>query len=200
MSIRFEFSKKPQLLAQYYKIREACFRKELGLESFDGSEEEDDRAGHILIAMDVDRCIGGARFSGSPASNPTRLPMEGDDFVLEKIFPELAQQSYGQWTRLCLLPEYRTTEMLRDQCRAMVRGSVELNYSYGFNVAGLARARLYKRLHTVLGYDYKIYDQIGIPAEQGFTHLPHLLSIAFLQPEARALKCPDGSTLTQCAA
>jgi hypothetical protein len=199
MSIRFEFSKDPNLLAQYYQIREACFRQQLGIDSFDGSEDVHDRAGHILIARDGDRCIGGARISGTAPINPARLPMECDDFILEEHFPELTQQgiSYCQWTRLALLPEHRTTEVLRAQCLALIKGSAELNYSYAFNVAGTIRARLYRRLHTTLGYGYEICNHISIPAEDGFTNLEHLLSVAAIKPETNGLACfkPDTNSL-----
>ncbi|MEH6648969.1 MAG: hypothetical protein V7707_02970 [Motiliproteus sp.] len=193
MSIKFEFSTDPKLLAQYYQIREECFRKQLGIASFDGSEDEDDRSGHILIARDGERCIGGARVSGTSAFDPVRLPMESDDFVLHEIFPELAQQrrSYCQWTRLALLSEFRTTEVLRAQCLAMIKGAAELNYDYAFNVAGTVRARLYRRLHKNLGYGYEICDHIHIPAEEGFTDLEHLLSVAYLKPEVASAKRVD---------
>nr|WP_067297930.1 hypothetical protein [Marinobacterium profundum] len=202
MSIRFEFTKDPNLLAQYYQIREACFRQQLGINSFDGSEDLDDRAGHILIARDGNRCVGGARISGTTPLNPVRLPMECDNFVLKEHFPELAQQdiSYCQWTRLALLPECRTTEILRAQCLALIEGSAELNYSFAFNVAGAIRARLYRRLHTNLGYDYEICNHISIPAEDGFNNLEHLLSVAAIKPETNTLACFDSPKFIQRAA
>ncbi|MFC6668979.1 hypothetical protein [Marinobacterium aestuariivivens] len=202
MSIRFELSKEPHLLAQYYDIREACFRKELGLDSFDGSEDEDDRKGHVLIARDGDCCIGGARISGSTPGDPARLPVESDDFILEELFPELQRQrlSYCQWTRLAILPRYRTTEVLRAQCLALIKGSAELNYGYAFNVTGTVRARLYRRLHKNLGYDYEICDHIHIPADEEFTNLEHLLSVAFIKPEAMNLMWTNRSDLRRHAA
>lgn len=193
VSITFEFTTDPKLLAQYYQIREECFRKQLGIQSFDGSEDAEDRAADILIARDGDRCIGGARVSGTSASCSVRLPMESDDFVLHEIFPELAHQgrSYCQWTRLALLSEYRTTEVLRAQCLAMIEGAAELDYDYAFNVAGTVRARLYRRLHKTLGYGYEICDHVSIPAEEGFTDLEHLLSVAYLKPEVEGVESDD---------
>lgn len=197
MTIRFEFTTDPRLLAQYYQIREACFRQQLGIESFDGSEDAEDRAGHILIARDGERCIGGARISGTTPENPQTLPMESDGFMLEEIFPDLEQQgrSYCQWTRLALLPEYRTTDVLRAQCLALIEASAALNYSYAFNVAGTTRARLYRRLHKNLGYDYEICNHVSIPAEEGFTNLEHLLSVAFLNPQAAGAEYADRFSL-----
>ena len=51
MPIEFKLTQDPHLLGQYYALREQCFREELGLPDFDGSEEECDRKGQILLAI-----------------------------------------------------------------------------------------------------------------------------------------------------
>jgi hypothetical protein len=51
LSIEFKVSHEPDLLRQYYSLRERCFRQELGLPDFDGSEEQQDRQGIILLAL-----------------------------------------------------------------------------------------------------------------------------------------------------
>ncbi|WP_372742561.1 hypothetical protein, partial [Neptunomonas sp.] len=109
-NIHFELTKNPQHLNDYYKIREECFRTDLLLTAFDGSEDQHDKEGYILIARDGDRCIGGARINGCSPKADTRLPIENDDFIIKDLFPDLSleKHAYCQWTRLALLPEYRT--------------------------------------------------------------------------------------------
>ena len=63
LAIEFKLSRDPQLLQQYYDLRERCYRKELGIPDFDGSEDADDQRGRILLAIENGRCIGGARVS-----------------------------------------------------------------------------------------------------------------------------------------
>ena len=63
MAIEFIESRDPALLEQYYQLRQTCFRKELGIPDFDGSEDELDRQSSILLAIQDGRCIGGARIS-----------------------------------------------------------------------------------------------------------------------------------------
>ena len=41
--IKYEVTRDPRLLEQYYDLREVCFRKELSISDFDGAEEEQDR-------------------------------------------------------------------------------------------------------------------------------------------------------------
>lgn len=38
MSVSFELSREPRMLQQYYRIREQCFRLELGVAGFDGGK------------------------------------------------------------------------------------------------------------------------------------------------------------------
>ena len=76
MSIVFEFSKKENLLKEYYKLREECFRKELGLDAFDGAEDRFDQTGNILIIRDGDTCIGGVRITGCSLVTRSEMPLE----------------------------------------------------------------------------------------------------------------------------
>ena len=93
--------------------------------------------------------------------------------------PRLAETSFCQWGRLALDPAYRTPEMLRRYCNAMIEASRELGYAYSVVVTDINRARLYKRLFSVLGYHYDIVHGLRIPAEAGFDGLPHLLGVGF---------------------
>ena len=181
-NIHFELTKNPQYLNDYYTIREACFRTDLLLSTFDGSEDQYDKEGYILIARDGDRCIGGARINGCSPNAVTHLPIENDNFIVKDLFPDLSleEHAYCQWTRLALLPEYRTMEAVRNLCLSLPKASAELGFKYAFNVAGSARARLYRRILALDGIDYKICNHVKIPAEPGFNDLEHLLSIAIL--------------------
>lgn len=185
MSITFEFSKQDGLLEQYYWLREECFRKELGLNTFNGAEDVYDQTGNILIIRDGDVCVGGVRITGCSLFSQSLTPLENKGLDITQVLPQLdlPLAPFCQHERLVLRPEYRQTDIFRAVCKAVMRGCASLGYHYAFNVTGLKRARLYKRVHSNLGYDYKIYDHIKMPVDQGFGHLEHLLSIAFI-PEA----------------
>ena len=197
MSITFEFSKQESLLKQYYRLREECFRKELGLDGFDGAEDRFDQTGNILIVRDGDACIGGVRITGCSLSTRSQMPLEHKGLDIAQMLPQLNLQlaPYCQWERLVLKPEYRNTDMLRAICRALIKGCASLGYHYAFNVTGLKRARLYKRVHSSLGYEYDIFNQVAMPVESEFAHLEHLLSIAFIPESERELL--DGANSEQ---
>ena len=185
MPIIFEFSKQEDLLKQYYKLREECFRNELGLDAFDGTEDKYDKNGKILIVRDGQTCVGGVRITGCFLFGESLMPLEQKGLDISQILPRLSLSlaPYCQWERLVLRPEYRGMDMLRGVCKALIRGCASLGYHYAFNVTGIKRARLYKRIHSSLGFDYEIYNQLEMPVDKDFSHLEHLLSIAYI-PEA----------------
>ncbi|WP_210396531.1 hypothetical protein [Motiliproteus sediminis] len=184
MQVRFELTRNAELLEQYYRLRERCFREDLGLPDFDGSEDAWDRCSQILIAREGDRCIGGMRITGrEPALGVLPIEEEGVDLsCLRRALPQDSPR-YCQWGRLALLPEVRSTELLQDFIAEMIIHSRQLGYQYSVMVAGMNRSRLYRRLYRGLGLRYDIVPELRVPAEEGFEELPHLLSVAWLRHE-----------------
>lgn len=191
MQVRFELTRDAALLEQYYRLREDCFRQDLELPDFDGSEDAWDRRSQILIAREGDRCIGGMRITGrGPTHEGLPIEEEGVDLsCLSRRLP-LAEARYCQWGRLALLPEVRSSQLLQAFIAEMILASRQLGYQYSVMVAGMNRSRLYRRLYTGLGLRYDIIPELRVPAEEGFEELPHLLSVAWLcheQDQAAAL-------------
>lgn len=181
-----EQQKRQLWLNQYYDIRQQCFRKELGLSAFDGAEDINDRTGYILLAIEAGCCVGGARLNSSSWANPARLPLEQDGFNLMASFPALVEPgvSYCQWTRLAVREECRSVEVINQMAAEMVNFSVAMGHTYSFNVTGSHRARFYRRLHTALGFNCEIREDIGLPVPDNFQHLEHLLSVVYLRQES----------------
>lgn len=192
MPIHFQLANEPAKRAQYFAIREFCFRNDLGLYSFDGSEDRYDREGEILLIMEGDHCIGGARLSGSRDRLP--LPLEHEGLNLKQLFPEFTNNStpYCQWSRLAIHPSKRTPELVVETAKSMASISTAKGYQYSFYVSGRPQARLYKRLYNNLGYDFRIMEQVSVPEESGFQGLPHLLSVCNLTNTAvQSLEIPE---------
>ena len=181
----FTSSQRKNWLEQYYQIRQECFRRDLGIKSFDGAEDKFDRSGYLLIALDRQQCIGGVRLSISTPESPLLLPLEINGFMLQERFPDIARnkESYSQWTRLALKLEYRASEVLHRMALVMIQQTKRLQCSYSFNVAGMNRARLYQRLHRLQGFNYEILKGVNIPAEGNLVGLEHLLSVGYLKPK-----------------
>ena len=175
MSVEFVVSRNRDRLKQYYQLRERCFRNELGLPDFDGSEEEGDVQGKIILALWNGRCVGGARISSHVA-----LPSQLDQL-------ELRREDCCMWERLVIDPSVRTLQFAREFCAHLVQASHESGYQYAMVLSSLRNARFYRRCHSVLGVGFDIHRPVPHCAEGVFAGLEHYLSISHLH-EQRNLK------------
>ena len=168
MSITFELCRDPRLLQQYYQLREECFRRELGLPDFDGSEDERDRQGQILIARIGDRCVGGARIA--PGT------------VVEKQLDELAlaPEACCMWERFVIDPVVRTVQLVRDFCAYLIEASRMFGYAYALVLSSLRNARFYRQCHSALGVGFQIHRSVPDCAQGAFEGLEHYLSVSHL--------------------
>ena len=169
MSIEFKLTRDPGLLEQYYTLREQCFREELGLPDFDGSEEHDDRQGQILLAVQDGRCIGGARISPT-VTLQSQIQQLG-----------LTQGACCMWERFVFDPAVRTVQMIRDFCAHLIQFSRETGYHHAMVLSSLRNARFYRQCHSALGVDFKIHRHVPHSAQGAFAGLEHYLSVAQLR-------------------
>ena len=172
MTTTFEVSCDQRLLNQYYDLRERCYREELKLDDFDGSEEAMDREGDILLAHQGGQCIAGARIS--PASS-TALEL-----------PELlrAGRHYCVWERFAVAPEHRSLQLNRDFNAGLIECSRGLGYDRALVLSSLRNARFYRQCHTALGVEFEIRRPVPEISTGAFAGLEHYLSLSRLQPVA----------------
>lgn len=175
MSVAFELSRDPRYLQQYYEMRERCFRKELGIPHFDGSEDERDRQGFILLARQGDRCLGGVRIA-------TSLDIDREIGDLD-----LPPDDCCMWERLVIDPTIRerTLQLRRDFCSRLVSASRRCGYQHALVLSSLRNARFYRQCHSAMGIDFRIHRQLTNCARGAFAGLEHYLSVADLHSKAR---------------
>ena len=171
MSITFELSRDPQLLEQYYALLERCFREELALPDFDGSKEQADQYGNILIAHRDGVCIGGARIT------PSQLP--GNEWRNFDLEPETC----CAWERFVLDPAIRTVQLSRDFIAHVIEASRVLGYRHALMYSSLINARFYRQCHTALGVGFEIHEAIPDASRGPFSGLEHYLSVSQLHQE-----------------
>jgi hypothetical protein len=169
MSIEFKLTRDPRLLAQYYALREQCFRAELGLADFDGSEESHDRQGHIVLAIQDGRCIGGARITPN-------IQLQSQVKQLE-----LKPDACCMWERFVFDPAVRTVQLIRDFFTHLVAITKEVGFQHAMILSSLINARFYRKFSTPLGVEYKIHRHVPHSAKGAFAGLEHYLSVAHLQ-------------------
>ncbi len=169
LSIEFTVSGEQEHLNQYYALRERCFRRELGLAQFDGSEEEWDRQGDILVALWEGRCVGGARVS-SRISHPSQLELLG-----------LNSDACCMWERFAIEPSVRSIQLLHEFCASLIRFSRDTGFEHAMVLSSLRNARFYRRCHSAMGVKFRIHRPVPHCARGSFAGLEHYLSIAELQ-------------------
>lgn len=169
MSIEFRLSQDPRLLEQYYQLRENCFRKELGIPDFDGSEDEQDREGQILVAIQDGRVICGARIS---ANVPAQKQLQELDLKLN---------SCCMWERFVVDPNVRSIQLIRDFCAHLIEFSRLSGFQHALVLSSLRNARFYRQCHTALGIGFKIHRNVPNFAQGAFASLEHYLSVSSLQ-------------------
>ncbi len=169
MSIEFKISSDSQLLEQYYALRQRCFRQELGLVDFDGSEEEQDRQGVILLALKHGRCVGGARIS-------SHITLTSQLELLE-----LDQSTCCMWERFVIDPTVRTVYLVREFVVHLIQASRDGGYQNAMVLSSLRNARFYRRCHTAVGVAFQIHRSVPHCAQGAFAGLEHYLSVAQLE-------------------
>ena len=85
---------------------------------FDGSEDERDRQGQILIARVGDRCVGGARIAPS-----TPIPNQLAELAL-------TTEDCCMWERFVIDPVVRTVQLVRDFCAQLIDTSRRCGYDF----------------------------------------------------------------------
>ncbi len=179
--IRFEVSRDRGLLNQYYALREACFRKELGIPDYDGSEEEKDRKGHILIAHKEGKCVGGIRIS-------SQLPA---DEHLQDL--DVDTRTSCTWERFVFHPDERSVQFSREFLGNLIDICHKLDYRHAVVVSSLRNARFYRLFHTALGIPFEIVRAAPEFAQGAFADLEHYVSA--LETQAVLPRSPAELTL-----
>ena len=167
--IEMEITRDEVFLGQYYALREKCFRAELGIPQFDGSEEERDRSGYVLVAHSDNRCLAGVRIS--------------PDLLLPSLAQSLTidQSRCCMWERFVVDPSVRKLPLIREFIGSLVQHSRELGYDHAMVLSSLCNARFYRRCLRSLGVEYAIQRQVPHCADGSFAGLEHYLSVAHLQ-------------------
>lgn len=168
MSVHFHVCREEELLAQYYDLRERCFRDDLGLAGFDGSEEERDRQGTILVAVENGRCIAGVRISPTVTLR-SQVQQLG-----------LSRERCCMWERFVFDPASRTVSLIREFIAFLIATSRHHGFDHAMILSSQKNARFYRRCHTALGVGYAIHRPVPHCAEGKFAGLEHYLSVSYL--------------------
>jgi len=156
--IELSFNKNKILLNQYYQLRERSYRSERGWNNFNGQENDFDRNGHILIAKEKNRCIGGLRVMFENKTDFFSNETPDSNYLFRKYLEEYKNEtvpmnSIVEISSIVIVDEYRNGETFKE----MVKFSLDYikkqpEAKYVICIANLASCRLYKIIARNLGY------------------------------------------------
>lgn len=173
--LTIEFTRDPALIHQYCRLYNDECRI---VPEFVEAEQELNRKSHILVVRQGDLVVGGGRlFVTSPRKNK-ELPLELEDFRVADHFPELTlkQMTYGEISRLVVLPDFRGEEMLKDIIVNMHRKCVSQGVDVLFAAAPLINVRSYRKISRSIGIkEVGIVMDIEIPPYPGFEEVKDYL-------------------------
>lgn len=188
-NVSYEFTEDAGLIHQYCILREQMFIKVWGLQHFCGKKDKFDDVSHIIIGRRGLQVIGGGRLTVSSPAMRRQLPMEGADLNLQALFPELDLQShtYGEYSRLAILPEFRGGAVFMEGTRRFLRRTVAEGVEFAFNMAPLPLARTYRQALMSMGLNWQIRSDIVVPDREEFEGIKMVISVMDLR---RAKKQP----------
>lgn len=181
--IVYEFSKDSGLIHQYCSMREAMFISAWGLKNFSGMKDRFDEISEVMVARKGLQVVGGGRLTISTAALRSEMPMEGPDFKLVDAFPELnlEQHTYGEFSRLAILPEFRAGSIFPEMSKRFIRKAVSEGLDYTFNMAPLPLARSYRLSMQMLGLNWKICSNVVVPDRESFEGIKMVVSVMDLR-------------------
>ncbi len=177
--IDYEFTRDTALLHQYYNLREDMFSSVWGLKNFCGQHDAFDDGSEIMIARKGLQCIGGGRLTISSPQAPRMLPMEKQDLMLTRLFPELdlGDTSYGEFSRLAILPEFRAGAVFPEITRRFIKKAIANGVEYAFNIAPVPLARSYRQAVQLFGLKWDICHSIKVPQREEYEGIQMVISV-----------------------
>lgn len=177
--IAYEFTQDLGLLHQYFRLREDMFISVWGLKHFCGKHEIFDDISEVLIARRGRQCIAGGRLTINKPNARKLMPMEKDSFLLSDMFPELDLQetTYGEFSRLAILPEYRGGVVFPEIARRFINKAIDSGVEYAFNIAPVPLARSYRQAVQLFGLSWDVRHDIVVPDRPEYEGIRMVLSV-----------------------
>lgn len=172
----YEFTADPVMLNQYASLLIAQYKVELRLDlvgdnmasSLTALTERE----RILVVIDKDVVIAGAKLTMSSSSEMHGLPMESGGFSVKTFLPEhYGDRPYAEIGRLVVNPSYRGKDVLAHIVELLSRYTYEMGGGYLFVMAPPINAVLYKRVCRTLAMDVCIHKDLKVPSNKVYQHL-----------------------------
>lgn len=180
----YEVTKDPGLLHQYYLLRDNLFMHLWGIEKGESAEDEFDAVSDVIIARVGNHCIGGGRLTISKPRARKALPMETKELRLAIALPQIAKESYGEISRLTILPElHNSAENMELACRLMTQAA-DKGVHYLFMLAPQKTIAHHNKAASLLGLKWQSRSDVEVADREAFDGIKMTLLMLDLSPLA----------------
>lgn len=166
----YEFTKDPALCHQYYQLRYDVFGRTSGVYYVPSEEDDNDRRAHIFVARKGKLVIGGFRIIVREPGEDFAMPIDHHGFNIREALPQynLAHVKHAEISRIAILEDYNTPEMLANFVWHMLIKCVDLDLQFAYGYARPHICRLWRRVANSFGVlKAEISDDVIPPAPHG---------------------------------
>lgn len=144
-----------ELLKQYYKLREISYRTEFGFENYDGSQNEFDVSGKILVAVENKKVVGGMRFMLSSDKKNLSAEIEGTKFTYDNLFKSMniENPSYCEISAIVVAKEYRDRSVIEKMFDRSIIDCLKDGCNYLVGVSTAPHCRVYRMIFKKFGHN-----------------------------------------------
>ncbi|MFT5703947.1 MAG: hypothetical protein ACI9TO_001327 [Rickettsiales bacterium] len=161
-------TKDPELLSQYYALRESIYRKEWGFVNYDGRENEFDRKGKIFLGVLNGKVVAGVKVVISSDFRYLSHEYPEKDFTYQKICRnqninvDLSNVLYSEISALIISRDLKKG-FLDKIFQFITNYNKDHKIKYMFGVADRANIRDYKQSFKKIGIKLASVDSILAP-------------------------------------
>ena len=172
--ITIQLTKDPELLQQYYDLREKLYREDSGYKSYSGAENYYDKNGRIFLAIYNKSVVAGARLVVS--SDVDCLPHENleENFTYKEISHNLNVNIdgvlYSEISALAIDRDFRGN-LIDGLFATVVEHCRSNNIKYIFGISNMKCNRDYKIAFLKIGIECVIADKIVAPRKSEFNNI-----------------------------
>lgn len=152
-------TKDRDLLQQYYDLRHYSYREENGWKNYDGSENEFDRRGQIVVALKDGKVVGGMRMMFSDQCQFMSNEIPGTQFNYKNLIYKYDTREnliFSEISALVVEKNNRDSNVTSAMMDLLFKASKEHGCHYVFGVAVATVCRSDRRTLRRLGYDVEI--------------------------------------------
>lgn len=161
-----QLTKDQSKLEEYYQIRRDSYVKDKFMQGHfnNGRQDKYDEISDMMLVVENNKCIGGARLTSSVPHKRIPLPTESKNFNFEDTLPELPLKhcGYAEIHRFVLEPSIRAMGFLENLIWCAYLWCVEQKISYLISPSIALRTRIYKKACEKLGLFMTIRKDILI--------------------------------------